>query len=91
MVYRHLGTDETWARPIENFLSQVDREKYPDARQKHRFEVFEELTDSDGSFHTESRILQKPLKSFTLPAVMYENLEPGRRNENGVMVLPDDD
>lgn len=47
VVYRHLGTDETWARPIESFLSQVDREKYPDARQKHRFKVFSETAETD--------------------------------------------
>ena len=35
---------DTWVRSFDNFMSEIDHEKYPDEKQKYRFEV---MTTSD--------------------------------------------
>lgn len=41
-VYRQLyGDNKLYIRPLDMFLSKVDREKYPNVKQEYRFEYVE--------------------------------------------------
>lgn len=43
VVYRaQYGEYKIYVRPYEMFASEVDREKYPDVKQKYRFERIDE-------------------------------------------------
>lgn len=38
VIYENVETNERWARKYNEFASLVDNNKYPDVKQKYRFE-----------------------------------------------------
>ncbi len=47
VVYRNVDTKEVWTRDYEEFISLVDTKKYPDVKQKYRFELIDKPFDSE--------------------------------------------
>ena len=75
VVYQALyGDFKTYARPLDMFVSRVDKEKYPDAKQEYRFEL--QGTDSQRQKErleeTEKQIALDPLVLEFLDADSYE-------------------
>ena len=86
VVYQALyGTFGTYVRPLSMFISEVDHEKYPEVKQKYRFERVElkeeeaeagaEAEAEETSEAEEAAVSSKILLAFLDAETYYEKLE----------------
>lgn len=48
VVYQAMyGTFEIFVRPLSMFMEEIDREKYPEAKQRYRFELLQDMEDEE--------------------------------------------
>ncbi len=79
VIYQALyGDFAVYARPLSMFVGEVDKEKYPDVKQKYRFEKVENsnqisvsIQSTDVSENNEEEMINKDLLAF-LDAKTYE-------------------
>ena len=65
VVYQAMyGTFEIYVRPLAMFMEEVDRVKYPDVKQKYRFELLQD-TDMEGSPEQEETHLASGERTMT--------------------------
>lgn len=38
VVYQNIDNNDIWVRPLDEFKSKVDKNKYPEVKQEYRFE-----------------------------------------------------
>lgn len=61
VVYQAMyGTFEIFVRPLSMFMEEVDREKYPEAKQRYRFELLQDMEDEEPAVLPEFSLSKKP-------------------------------
>lgn len=83
VVYQAMyGTFEIFVRPLSMFMEEVDHGKYPDVRQRYRFELLQDMEDEESPDEAEDKQRAEGITGNVMSAAVPAETEPEEEQLN---------